>query len=208
MFRTIPVIFTIFVFSALAMAQHPQQERQAAPSQPSVIAPENVPSVEEYKEALDQFKKWTEKFDDLKTYEEVVLSRGEDGRTKFVDLPEVDQYLFIILSGQNCSNAMMKTYHQWKIERKQILRLDVLRQDGQADQAREGEVTPAQLATFMGDLKKIQKKHAKKFERTILKILERHKGDIPKKDGHLYLENVRKFHDRFGLIDRERQEEQ
>lgn len=192
---------SIFMLMPLvAFSQQPDQNVEAAP-QPSLVEVEGIPSTEEYKKALEDVTSWTKKVDKLEAYKDVTLRRG-DKLLKFVDLEEVDQHLFMILSGQKCSNIMMDMWHKWTIERKQLLRIEVLRQGGRAAEAAEGEITSEQLAKFLTDLRKVQKSHAKNFESMIIKIIEKYKDEIPKEDGELYLSNVRKFHDKFDLIER------
>lgn len=190
-----------FLICALTLLPISAAVGQPPQDLPPAMAPEDAPSIAEYEEALEQLTQWSNKFGEINSYKEITVVKGET-KKKFIDLSELDQHLFIILSGQNCSNTMMMIKHRWSVERNQLVRLEVLREGAQGGEPREGEVNSAKLAEFIEKLQELQKTHAKKFEATIIEIFDKYKTDIPEKDADLYLSNVRKFHDRFNLIDR------
>lgn len=196
-------IFAGCLFCVVLATSTYAQDQDAPPppptSEPEVI-PE-IPAAEEYAKTLKQLEDWCEKFDNIESYKDTLITQGEE-ENKFVDLSPLEQNLFVIFSGQTCANQMMRLYNVWEIERKQLLQLEVLRQGGEAAEAREGEVTSQQLAENLQSLRKLQKSHANKFEATVKKIFEEFKEEIPEKDAKLYLQNVQNFHNRYGLVDR------
>ena len=197
------ILAACLLSAVLVTPVHSQdQEEPTAPPQPpeQVTAPE-VPAANEYTEVLKRMEGWCERFDKLESYKDTVISQGEE-KKKFTELTPFEKNMFVIFSGQTCANQMMQLYNVWDVERQQLMRLEVLRQGGQAAAARQGEVTSQQLADNLASLRKLQKGHAKRFETAIERIFEEFKEEIPEKDAKLYIQNVRKFHDRYDLIER------
>lgn len=169
------------------------------PPPPTVI--ESAPTVEDYKSALDTFKKKTKDVFDFAALKDLELTNKDTKETiKFDKLPDFDKHVFCLMTAERVTNELAVLTKFWDEEIAKFadpLYIPVPPVDPKQKAARLEDVEK-----YHKQLQDVRKAFAVKYEAFAVKTMTQFKNEVPQKEWDAYLKKMRDTHDKSKLIER------
>jgi hypothetical protein len=187
-------IALLLLFALSLQAQEPKKDPK----------PEASPTLADYENALNKYKKATKEAFDFATWKEVELTNKKTKeKITFEKLSTLEKHVFCVSVGNRLMTEMGLLSGFWNAE------ADKFKDPNHKLIPLEKVEKPEQKAAELKDVEKYQKQlqelrqsFATNFETYLTKFFKAFKDDIPEKEREFYLKQIREYHDKEKLIER------
>lgn len=184
--KTLTLILAFFMGVSLAKSQ------DLTPKLPKLVAKD------QYEKTLKSYVNWSNNLSNPKFYEQYKWTIKE-GEKKFPDLTDFEKDQVYLIQGFRLERELFSLKLAWDNE---IAWLKSGRINPES--IPENAATVEEIEGFQKQLLELRKETAVKFEKLMGELFEKHKDKIPLKEREYVSSQIKKWHDKYNLIERKK----